>query len=975
MFNPFQHEESNAIDSALNDFHLNKLNCNYYFSDSDVWTQYKNNFNLMSFNISSIPLHLEAFSDQCLDTLGITFDVIGFCETRLNGEICNLYSLSGYTAYFKNKNTSGGGVAIYIDNRFQGYIYENISLLQTHIESLFIRLVKPLNCIVGMIYRPPNSNTDDFLASLEDILQFISAMNIPCYIMGDFNINLLKVSNHMQVFINLLFAYYFSTTITKPTRVTTHSATLIDHIWTNNFEYYRASGILYSSLSDHFPIFSSFNVDFHNCNSFQVRKRIISESSISTFKADISQLSLNFGNSNNVDEDFNIYMDAFQGLYNHNFPVKIYEIKGKHVGKPYITPAIVKSIRQKDKLQRLYAKWPITYEQQFKKYRNSLTSVIKAAKKNYMNSRLNENTSNPRKMWEVINGVLGRKESKTEISFSHNNKIITDKTEIANVFNNYFCNVATDLIQGIQQAPTSFENYLPDPVIHSFSLAPTSLTEVTTVIKDLKVASPGHDDVDIKVIKECVNEVSPYLVHIINKSFSSGIFPKQLKIARVIPIFKTGDKSSLKNYRPISILPTFSKIIEKIVARRLINYLNQHCLLSDSQYGFRPNFSTELAIFKLCQNIYNAVDDKQFQLTLFCDFSKAFDTISHSILLQKLSVYGVRGKELDWFASYLNDRQQFTVYNGVSSSCRRVEHGVPQGSVLGPLLFLLFINDVTTCSDRLKFILFADDTTIIFQGRDIISMQNTVNEELVKLSNWIKSNKLILNHSKTHYMISTPHIKLVHNVDIILDNVSLTKVNEAKFLGMIVDCQLNFRSHINDVKLKISKLTGVIFKIRDFMTLNALRLIYFSLIYPYFIYGAAIWGGGYETDLDSLFLSQKKIVRIITCSSRFAHTTPLFRNLKLLKLNDIIKLQTSIFVYNALNVFSSNCGLQYVAQHVLSRRPGTLRVPLCRTSFAQRSITYRGTSYWNDLPHNIRTSTSLNTFKLRLKCSLAGNYM
>ena len=223
-------------------------------------------------------------------------------------------------------------------------------------------------------------------------------------------------------------------------------------------------------------------------------------------------------------------------------------------------------------------------------------------------------------------------------------------------------------------------------------------------------------------------------------------------------------------------------------------------------------------------------------------------------------------------------------------------------------------------------------------------------------------------------MITTPHVKLAHNFEIFMDNKSLKKVNEAKFLGMIIDSQLNFRAHVNDVKLKVSKLTGVIFKIRDFMSVDSLKLIYSSLIYPYFLYGTAIWGGCYETDLDSLFITQKKLIRIMTYSSRFAHTTPLFQNLRLLKLKDIIRLQTNIFVFNAMYMFSSNCGFQYTPQYVSSRRPGTLRIPLCRTSHAQRSVTYRGTSCWNDLPNDIRTITSRNNFKLKIKGLLMAGY-
>lgn len=212
----------------------------------------------------------------------------------------------------------------------------------------------------------------------------------------------------------------------------------------------------------------------------------------------------------------------------------------------------------------------------------------------------------------------------------------------------------------------------------------------------------------------------------------------------------------VENYRPISILSCLSKVFEKIMSIRLYNYLSEHSLLASSQFGFRPKYSTELAVHQLCKSIYQAIDSKLFQISVFCDLTKAFDTISHEILLQKLLVYGIRGNAHKWFSSYLSHRKQYTAYNNVTSSFCSIPCGVPQGSILGPLLFLLYINDICNSSNDVKFLLFADDTTIYLQGHDIINLTTTLNKELVKVNNWISSNKLTLNLNKTKYMISSP---------------------------------------------------------------------------------------------------------------------------------------------------------------------------------------------------------------------------
>ena len=298
---------------------------------------------------------------------------------------------------------------------------------------------------------------------------------------------------------------------------------------------------------------------------------------------------------------------------------------------------------------------------------------------------------------------------------------------------------------------------------------------------------------------------------------STGIVPDKLKIAKVIPIYKKSNADMFYNYRPVSLLPCFSKILERLVFDRCTDYIDANGILNDKQFGFRPKHSTYMAIAQLVDKINIAVEKHETTIGIFLDISKAFDTMDHNILLYKLEYYGFRGVVLEWFKNYLNNRKQYVFhYNCKSDLKDHIVCGVPQGSILGPLLFILYVNDIIYTSNVLDFILFADDTTILYSHKDISSKTNTINEELKEVSNWFKANKLSVNASKTNYMIlGTPHMtsrKTSDNSNIVLNDTIL----ETKFLGVLIDECLTWKNHIDCISKTISRNIGVMNKLTLF---------------------------------------------------------------------------------------------------------------------------------------------------------------
>ena len=335
-----------------------------------------------------------------------------------------------------------------------------------------------------------------------------------------------------------------------------------------------------------------------------------------------------------------------------------------------------------------------------------------------------------------------------------------------------------------------------------------------------------------------------------------------MKMAKVIPIYKNGDKHMVSNYRPVSLLSQFSKILEKLFVNRLDNFIDKYELLSDHQYGFRSNRSTSLAVMDFVENIATAVDKKHHTVGVFIDLCKAFDTIDHSLLLQKLERYGIRGVSQQWLRSYLSNRFQYVEINKTKSHFRRVTCGVPQGSVLGPKLFILYLNDICTVSTKLKFVMFADDTNVYCSGEDLKEVLRTVEVELFQLKKWFDINKLSLNEKKTKFMVFSG-ARTNCEVKLKLNQVEIDRVYETKFLGVIIDHKLCWKPHIEYIKRKISKSIAILYKTRDMLNKKCLHILYYSLIFPYLTYCVEVWVNVYKTNIDRIIKLQKRVIRII----------------------------------------------------------------------------------------------------------------
>lgn len=614
-------------------------------------------------------------------------------------------------------------------------------------------------------------------------------------------------------------------------------------------------------------------------------------------------------------ENYDIIETCLSEAYKVSFPVKSVKFnKYKHKNSPWITNGILISIKFRDKLYKQLRRCKfgsIKYEEIKKNintYKKILNRSIRIAKRNYYFNIFEECKSNIKKTWQQINSILNRGKTKSKLpeNIVIDGSDVSDPKQIANAFNNFFINVGKNLASSMPDLSSrvSYKDYLTQSSLCNtkFSFKEVTIETIIKAIESLKnKTSFGYDKLTASIVKAAKNILAEPLCIIINKSLKSGIFPQKLKIAKVIPVYKKGDSASINNYRPISLLPVVSKVFERIIHTQLIEYLQSNHLLFPHQYGFRQGHSTELAITEFIDRILGAMSRNKVPLSIYIDLSKAFDTLDHNILLSKLSFYGINGTALKLFSTYLSKRPQYVNFNGHSSDFVTITTGVPQGSILGPLLFLIYINDISKASPLLQTLSYADDTTFtfIFNSKDDPdTISQIINTEMSKVDDWLTVNKLSLNVDKTKFMIFAKPNSSVPNITPSIRQISIEKVSEFNFLGVLIDDSLTWKPHINKIRSKISKGAGILSRLKNLLPSNVLLNIYNTLVLPFLNYAIMVWG---FSSTNRLLLLQKKAVRSITNSTYYAHTTNLFKLLGLLKVDDLFFLALLKFYFKWKN--------------------------------------------------------------------------
>jgi len=945
-----------------------------------------NTFSIMHINARSLVNKLDDFVNF-IGGLSLVFNIVAVTETWATDSTEQHLRIPNYKYCEKHRSSSrGGGVAIYIQEDINYVVRQDLDMYCCdEFEFICIQIEDQTGGkIIACVYRPPNSNLSCFNESYSKLLDKLMSEKHEIYIAGDFNVNLLSHETHIESgnFLNTVIEHSQFPTIVKPTRFGKTSTTLIDNIFTNSINNDYTAGLIITDLSDHLPVFYITQNKSPGTKKGQISYtyRDYSDAAIWRFygvlhNVEWSQLQL----CCDASECYQKFIDIFDPLYNDCFPVKhrVQRVIRNYM-KPWISAGIQNSIRTKN---RLYKAWIACRSDDacsiYKCYKNKLTHVIRTAKNSYYVNKFSEIKLDMKKTWGLIKTVLNNNVQPEEVhKLKINNNVVTDTQTVANCFNEYFANVGQDLGKKI---PSCVGN-CTDNITQNYSIAesmfvkPTNELEIMNIIHSLQATkSPGYDCYSPKVIKMAVETIAVPLTIVFNCSLRTSVFPDGLKIAKVRPVYKAGDKLMMSNYRPISVLSVFSKILERLMFNRISAFLNCHNVLADNQYGFRDNRTTSLALLDLVDKIANKLEEKYLSVGIFMDLSKAFDTVNHDILLKKLNLYGVRGNANNWIRNYLENRLQFVQIQNSLSCMMPITCGVPQGSVLGPLLFLIYINDIIHVSKVAEIILFADDTSLFFSDTDVNGLCDTINQELDKVATWFKLNKLSLNIKKTNFILfKTRNSKNLYDLKLSIDGIDIDRVIKTKFLGVIVNETLTWTDHIRMVKQKVSKSIGIIAHMRYVLPFSIMVSLYHALIEPYLLYCNIVWAAQRTEELNGLFLLQKKSVRIITCSHWLSHTAPLFMKCNILSVTEINSLQLGCFMYCATrNVLPNYFCTMFVKNSDVhlhdTRQKDNIHLSKFKTNKCKYIGRVLGPRLWNSIPADIRASPTLQLFRNRYR--------
>ena len=861
------------------------------------------------------------------------------------------------------KEKSGGGVAIFVRNEIKAKVVAKSTLNSPGIEYMFVEITVGMKrVLIVVVYWPPKTGS---LTELEDPLSQFTTRYNDIIIMGDFNCDLnTPLTSSANNFIDTVNSYNLQILELSPTHVSLGTETWIDHAIVSDTSKVLTYGqICVPGISKHDLLFLVYSV---KCPKFKhkiVHYRDYKNIDVAAFNEDnasapwqdvYKQLTLN----SKVEAFNSIVTD----LFDKHAPWKSRRVT--RPAAPWLSSDIKKLMHDRDTAyRRLRKNKSIENERYYKKLRNSVKQKIRNAKIRYYYNIFQTN-SNTKEVWNTLKNLGIAKEK------SHESSVDVSLDDI----NDYFLNVSRPIHPIVKQNMLQYLE-MNASTVDKFYFHNIDYHEVSKIVTSLKSNSKGSDGISAKQLKLVLQFALPALTHIINFSLTTGIFPEAWKLAYVRPLPKSAQCVTTCDYRPISILPTLSKVLEKVVRKQFVNHLTVSNLFNNLQSGFREGRSTQTALLKVTEDIRKALDEGYVSVLTLLDFSKAFDSVDYDILIARCKNLNFSDCTISWITSYLRNRKQAVVVDNVFSSAKSLERGVPQGSVLGPLFFLIYVNDLSDVLKECSHHMYADDLQIYISGKpsEIALLINKINNDLESLLEWSVKNGLILNPSKSHtIIIGSPqtHKKLegFGIPDVILDSKIVPRCSHVNNLGLIIDDHLSWEPHVRNVCRKVYGTLHSLRCVDKCLPIKTKELLVKTLLFPFFDYGDVIYNNLNESYAQTLQRSQNACIRFIYNLRKYDHISGWYKINKILTLHKRRQFHCLCLLYKTVKTASPS----YLANHFVRLKSPRFQesqvfcIPKSKTNYYNKSYTVVAAREWNKLPLSVKNSKSLKSFKKHL---------